>query len=431
MPRLVRPLTDTKIKNAKPKARAYKLSDGQGLFLLITSLGSKLWRLKYRYNGKENLLSLGRYPEIGLIEARDRRLECRKLLAQGIDPSTERKKQKQRHQGQRFVDLANQWWALNVDNWDSKHAQKIKSRLERHVFPYIGDIAITELTFHDIVAVKDHLEGQELTDVPKRCVQYISNICLHAVNLKLILANPADGVSKTLKSHVVEHRPALPLHLLPQFLKDLTASDPEQKSVRHLGLRLLILTFLRNRELRTGRWSEIDFANQLWRIPAERMKGKKGKKRGHLIPLSNQAINILERIRSLHQNPDIIFPVEQGWKNEYLHENVWGDLLDKLGYREPTAHGFRTVVASLLVEQKFSVDAIEYQLSHAVKKDVHGTYTRLADFMDERRRMMQWWADYLDALEHDLPQSPIPPQQPGGIPSLQTHGSIEMLKNGV
>ncbi|MEH6637669.1 MAG: integrase arm-type DNA-binding domain-containing protein [Porticoccaceae bacterium] len=389
-------LTIPAVKNAKPSEKQWKLSDGGGLYLLIQPKGGKYWRLKYRYQGKEKVLALGVYPETTLALAREGRDRARVLLGNGTDPSLVRKQRKRAgriNSENTFEALALDWIEQQRGRWSIGHTERVIQSLESDVFPHIGYRAISELTPPDILEVVRKVESRDALDVAGRILQRCGAIFRYAVQTGRAQTNPASELKGVLKTRKVEHRAAITRAELPQLLRDVATY--EGYLITRLALKLLILTFVRPGELRFARWDEFDLEARVWRIPGERMKMKTE----HLVPLSRQAIDLLEQLKPITGHYDLLFSGERG-QLKPISENTMTYALYRMGYKSrATAHGFRTTASSILNEEGFNPDAIERQLSHLERNQVRGAYTKHAEYLKDRTRMMQWWADYLDQLE--------------------------------
>lgn len=401
------PLTDTQVRQAKPQDRDQWMSDQAGLRLLIKTNGSKYWRWKYRYQGKQKTLALGVYPEVSLKKARESVLDAKALLKRGVDPSFERKKKRQgrlQEQADVFSSLAKEWWEHQKGTWTAKHANRVWKRFENDVFPIIGDSSIQAILTKDLIEVLRIIESRDALDVASRVAQDLNRIFRFGVQTGRIKSNPASDLKGILKTRKVMHQPSLPREELPRFFKDL---DDYRKTGRPLtvyAIELLLLTFVRSIELRGARWSEFDLENSLWRIPAERMKMKTE----HLVPLSVQSISVIQRVHSISGQYDLLFPSERIRTNP-MSDNTMRKAIFTMGYdglsigkSKAVPHGFRATASSILNEQGFNPDAIERQLAHQERNGVRAAYTHHARYMDERRKMMQWWADYLGDCSNNL-----------------------------
>lgn len=399
-------LTDVKVRNAKPADKPVKLTDGNGMHLLIHPNGSKYWRLQYRFAGKQKLLALGVYPAVSLADARNRRDDARRLIAAGIDPSEKKKTEKAEQSGAlAFESVARDWHASNI-NWSETHAERVLNSLTNHVFPVIGKRNITDLKTRDLLQPIKAAEKSGHLEIAARLQQRITAIMRYAVHNSIIDSNPAQDLAGAIATAKRVHRPALPFERITELLSRIESYRGRQ--LTRLAVRLTLLTFVRSSEMRFARWSEIDFKNALWTIPAERdeLQGVKHSSRGskmktpHLVPLSKQAIATLREIQKLSGDQEIIF-IGDHYAYKPMSENTVNNALRKMGYDTKTevcGHGFRSMACSALIESGlWSKDAVERQMSHQERNNVRAAYIHLAEHLDERRLMLQWWADYLDA----------------------------------
>ena len=395
------PLTSIQINHIQPQAKDYWLSDEKGLRLLVKVNGAKYWRLKYRFGGKQKTLALGVYPEVSLKEARIARDDARLSIRQGIDPSRQKqlvKRQRMYDEQTRFSVLALAWWEHQKDVWTEKHAQKVWSRLRDNCFRDLDVRPMESVTPQDIIYVVKHIESRNALDVASRVLQDIRRVFRYGVQQGILSHNPATELSGVIKPRKSQHRASLPAGELGQFLRDLDGYPETGRLVTKLAIELLVLTFVRPGELRGARWDELDFEKALWRIPAERMKmGSE-----HLVPLSRQALSVIEELAPITRQYDLLFPSERK-RHEPMSDNTMRKAMFTLGYdgntrgkSRATPHGFRANASSILNEQGFNPDAIERQLSHMERNNVRAAYTHHARYLDERATMMQWWADYLD-----------------------------------
>jgi integrase len=384
-------LSDSAARNAKPRAKAYKVSDGDGLFLLVMPSGSKYWRLKYFFGAKEKLLAVGVYPEISLSEARERRGQARKLLAAGIDPADAKREAKRllmQKQHDTFEAVAREWHSNRLSKWTSKHGSKILKRLESHVFGRIGTRPIAEITALDLLSVMRKIE-EHGGEIAHRLLQVCGQVFNYAVVTGRAQSNPALSLRGALKPVVKNNHAYIKPNELSEYLKNLKAyaGSPQTK----LALKFLLLTFVRTSELRGAAWSEIDLDKSEWRIPAERMKMRET----HIVPLSRQAIEVLKELRPLSGQWHYVFP-NQHKPSGQMSENTMLYALYRMGYHSrATGHGFRSTASTVLNEHGFPPDVIERQLAHGDRDKVRAAYNH-AQYLPERRKMMQWWADYLD-----------------------------------
>lgn len=412
-------LTDIKAKNAKPLEKEYKLTDGFGMFLRVTPKGSKYWQMAYRFEGKQKLFSIGVYPAVSLSDARQRRDEARRLLAQGIDPNAKKQAEVKELKAKRdntrsFRTVAKAWFATKT-KWSDDYGDAVWKRLETYVFPVIGDKDVAELDTGDLLVPVKKVEALGYLEVAMRIQQYITAILRHAVQQKLIRHNPAYDMEGAVQKPQTEHRPALELEEIPQLLNKIAEYKGRRLTI--LAIQLNLMIFIRSSELRFARWSEIDFKSKLWVIPEQReaienvkhsTRGAK-MKRKHFVPLCKQAMKILKEIRQLTyeegQDDGLIFT---GCYDSFkpMSENTINKALRNMGYntkQDICAHGFRTLACSALIESGlWSEDAVELQMSHKESNSVRAAYTHKAKHLEQRRLMLQWWADFLDANSNDM-----------------------------
>ncbi|HHE6969310.1 TPA: tyrosine-type recombinase/integrase [Escherichia coli] len=412
-------LTDIKAKNAKPLEKEYKLTDGFGMFLRVTPKGSKYWQMAYRFEGKQKLFSIGVYPAVSLSDARQRRDEARRLLAQGIDPSAKKQAEVKELKAKRdntrsFRTVAKAWFSTKT-KWSDDYGDAVWKRLETYVFPVIGDKDVAELDTGDLLVPVKKVEALGYLEVAMRIQQYITAILRHAVQQKLIRHNPAYDMEGAVQKPQTEHRPALELEEIPQLLNKIAEYKGRRLTI--LAIQLNLMIFIRSSELRFARWSEIDFKSKLWVIPEQReaienvkhsTRGAK-MKRKHFVPLCKQAMKILKEIRQLTyeegQDDGLIFT---GCYDSFkpMSENTINKALRNMGYdtkQDICGHGFRTLACSALIESGlWSEDAVELQMSHKESNSVRAAYTHKAKHLEQRRLMLQWWADYLDASRNGM-----------------------------
>lgn len=400
-------LSDTKVRSAKSEDKAYKLTDGNGLFLLVHPNGSKYWRFRYRFGGKEKMLAFGVYPDVSLANAREKRDEARKLVASGVDPSEKRKevKEEQQKEFNTFEKVARDWHATNK-KWSEGHSHRVLKSLEDNIFAAIGKRNIAELKTRDLLEPIKAVEISGRLEVAARLQQRVTGIMRYAVQSGLIDYNPAQDMAGAVATGKRVHRAALELKRLPEFLQRI--DDYKGRPLTKLAVKLTLLVFIRSSELRFARWNEIDFDNAMWTIPAERevIEGVKHSHRGskmrttHLVPLSRQAIEILKQIYQFSGNHELIFIGDHNPRKP-MSENTVNNALRVMGYDTKTevcGHGFRTMACSSLIESGlWSKDAVERQMSHQERNSVRAAYIHKAEHIEERRLMVQWWADYLDA----------------------------------
>ena len=385
------PLNDRQIKHSKPKDKPYKLTDGNGLYLHITPAGGKLWKLDYAIDGKRKTLSIGKYPHLSLVEAREAAENARKMKAQGIDPSQAKQQAKAERQAallNTFEHIARDWHQNNISRWKPNHAQRIMRYLEKDVFPYIGSSPIQELRVAHIKKVLDAITARGVAETAEKIRQWINKIFNYALMLERVDGNPASALVGYIQPQTTEHMPALPREELTEFYRRLLQVDAEPQN--RLCLMLLVLCFPRNTEIRGGEWKEINWQTKTWTIPASRMK----RPREHLIPLSDWAMELLQELHQLTGKGRFMFP-NRNTISGYISENTLGNILNRIGYKGiATPHGFRSLASSILNEQGFNPDAIERQLAHVEENKIRAAYNR-AEYLAERTEMMQWYSDYL------------------------------------
>ncbi len=388
-------LTETKIKAAKPRDKAYKLTDGGGLTLLVTPNGSKLWRLRYRFRSVENMLSLGAFPEVGLALARERRDDARKLLARDVDPSAARAEQKAA-QSDVFEVVAREW--LDKQQLAAVTIAKAQWILESFVYPGIGQRPINEVTAAEVLRVLRGIESRGFHETAHRARQRISQVLRYATATGRADRDVTHDLRGALTAVPTRHRAAIiDPRKVGELLRAIDGYDG-QPAVTY-ALRLAPLLFVRPGELRAAEWTEFDVeANEpLWRIPAEKMKTGVQ----HIVPLARQAVALLTALRPLTGYSRYLFPSLRT-PDRCLSDAAIGAALRRLGYskEEASAHGFRTTASTLLNELGHNADVIERQLAHVPSDKVRSAYNR-AERLAERRKMMQAWADYLDGLRAD------------------------------
>lgn len=385
------PLTDTAIRNAKPAEKDSKLFDGGGLFLLVKPTGARWWRLKYRIDGREKLLSLGVYPAVSLKDAREQRDDAKRLIARGIDPSAQRQATKA-EKADTFEAVAREWFAKMAPTWAAGHAEKVMRRMELYLFPWIGSRPIGKLTAPDLLNCLRRVESRGKHDTALRAKQNAGQVFKYAVATGRADRDPSGDLRGALTPPVRAHYATITdpaeigglLRALDGYSGTFTVA---------CALKLAPLVFTRPGELRKAEWSEFDLDGAQWRIPGARMKSRAP----HIVPLSTQAVAILRELQPLTGAGRYLFPGRSG--SGHVSENTFNAALRRLGYDSGqfTAHGFRAMASTLLNEQGWSRDAIERQLAHGERDKVRAAYNH-AQHMQERQRMMQAWADYLDQL---------------------------------
>ncbi|MDR6916599.1 integrase [Pseudomonas sp. 3296] len=418
MSRTTAPLSDSACRSAKPTDRAYKLFDGDGLYLLVQPNGRKGWRLRYvKPDGREGLTSFGSYPVVGLADARNKRLEVKRMLAKGIDPIETKHQTKTQAaiKGRTFESAALDWHKAMSAKWAPGHAKTVLSRLKSHVFPLIGARSIVDLDTHDLMQPLEAIQKRGTIDVALRVQNYLQSIMREAKRARQIAANPASDLEGLIKAPRVIHRPALSLSRLPELQERIDTY--RGRALTRLTVMLSLHVFVRSSELRFARWSEFDLKRGTWEIPDTRtaLDGVPFSTRGtkmagdiHLVPLSPQAVALLEQIHALTGEFDLVFAGDaKPWKP--MSENTVNSALRKMGYdtkAEICGHGFRSMACSALIESGlWSETAIERQMSHKERNNVRAAYIHKAEFIEERRLIMNWWSRYLEVnrQEHVTP----------------------------
>lgn len=400
------PLTEMQVRNAKPKDKAYKLFDGGGLFLHVQPNGSRIWRLKFRQpGGKENLLTFGPYPEITLQDAREKRLEARRLMLQGVNPARHRDDAK-RLQAERaantFEKIAREWYANKVPTWSERTAKNMIVRLQADIFPSIGTRPITDLKHRDIIDTLRKIEERGATEIAKRLKAVCSQIFSYAIQCGLTERNLVADMKDVLKTRRASHFAAIDADELPAFLTSLERNEARMFEPTRIAVRLMLLIFVRTSELIETPWSEIDLEKGEWIIPWQRMK--RGKltvnpdTTNHHVCLSRQALALLRELHAITGGAKYLFPNQRDPKKP-ISNNTILVALERMGYKgRMTGHGFRALAMSTIKERLgYRHEVVDRQLAHAPRDKVASAYDR-AQFLAERRKMMQDWADYIDSL---------------------------------
>jgi len=393
MPRRTAPLTNTEIKNAKPKTREYSLADGDGLLLRIKTNGSRLWIFNYSkpYTKKRTNLSFGKYPDLSLADARHRRAEARSLLAKDIDPKTHKHEERVKASIAEKSTLrlvAIEWFKVKRSKVSNDHADDIWRSLEKYTFSLIGDFPITKITAPITIAALKPLEAQGKLDTVKRQCQRINEVMAFAMNVGLIQQNPLLGIKDAFLMPKTTNMPTLSPSELPAFMKNLNQASIKFET--RCLIEFQLHTMVRPSEAPGACWAEIDLDAKLWTIPEERMK----KKRRHRIPLTPQMINLLDVMALRTGHRQHIFP---GHRNPRLSmgSQTANMAIRRMGYGgKLVAHGLRSLASTILNEAQFPSDAIEVALAHVDKNKTRKDYNK-AEYLDPRREMMCWWSDYI------------------------------------
>lgn len=389
-------LNDTQCRNSKPQQKPYFVGDSMGLGLYIRPSGVKSWQYRYRSStGKTQTLTYGQYPALSLKEARDRHAPTHQMVKDGIDPRLEIKKanlSKQLHNENTFEKVARRWHDKKKGQWTDKYAKTIIHRLETDVFQHIGDIPIGDVTPHMLINIMETIEKRGVYEIQRRVLQYISQVFRFALPAKLVERDYTIEIFDTLAPTRSQNYACIKPEEFPEFLRRFYQNEGRSYDITNAALEMMMLTFLRTEELLFGRWEEVDWNKKRWVIPAERMKMK----RDHIVPLSNQALKVLERLKVINGSREYIFaslnkPKQPISKNTVLHA------LYRMGYKgRMTGHGFRSLATTVALEElRYPKAVIEMQLSH-VKGDVHGFAYDRAQYLDDRIKMMQDWSNHID-----------------------------------
>ncbi|WP_186143722.1 tyrosine-type recombinase/integrase [Burkholderia gladioli] len=396
MPARTAPLTEMQVRKAKPAEKSYRLADGKGLYLEVMPNGSKYWRMKYRFDGKEKRAAFGVYPEVSLAEARQACLAARKLLASGTDP-TEQKREVKRARAieasSSFESVAREWFESQKDGWTEVYADKVINSLEVDVFPRIGTKPIRDIEAPAMLEILRAIEARGVRETAKRVLQRSRAVFQYGIMTGRCSRNPAadiDAETVLKKGPGVQHMARVKPVEIPQLMRDIEAYSGDRITL--LALRFMALTFVRTKEMITAGWAEIDEKAAEWRIPAERMKMRDP----HIVPLSRQALETLAELRQLNGDKRYIFYSVQG--RSHISNNTMLFALYRMGYKSRmTGHGFRGLAATVLRELGYSRDVVDRQLAHAERNQVTAAYVH-AEYLPERRKMMQHWADHLDEI---------------------------------
>ncbi|AOJ26387.1 integrase [Burkholderia seminalis] len=388
---------DIQVRNAKASAAPYKLTDGNGMFLLVQPNGAKYWRLSYRFLGKQKTLALGVYPAVTLATARKKRDEAREQIAAGIDPGEAKKDAKRAAEiaaANSFEAVAREWFDSRRPGWSDGYAEKVLNSLEVDVFPKIGPRPITEIDSPQMLSIVRKVEARGVRETAKRILQRSRAVFQYGIMTGRCSRNPAadiDAQTVLKKGPGVQHMARVKATEIPQLMRDIDAYQGDL--VTRLALRLMALTFVRTTEMIRAEWSEFDETAAEWRVPPERMKMRDP----HIVPLSRQALEVLAQLRALNGQHRFVFYSVQG--RSHISNNTMLYALYRMGYKSRmTGHGFRGLAATALRELSFGRDVVERQMAHAERNQVTAAYVH-AEYLPERRRMMQVWGDHLDRLK--------------------------------
>ncbi len=409
---MTRELSDLKCRKAAPKAKPYRIADRGGLALLVTPEGGKLWRWKYRFDGKQKQMAFGKYPDVSLVKARDYHFQARQLLANGVDPMAVRKVAKEEKKiaaievkqpkGLTFEDLTRAWFKWWKADKDEKHAKNVEARVEGDLIAKLGSKLPQEITRMELVKLTQEVDARGARDIARRNLQFVRRIYEFGMDNGLLdqnTMNPAAGIQpdRILTRVVEENFAHLPIGEVPALLRKMR--DYDGGALTRLAMELLSLTFLRTSELIGGLWSEIDWEEKMWRLPKERMKGRQGLQKPHIVPLSTQSITLLRRLHVITGESGRLFPISTGGAGA-MSNNTILKALERMGYKgRMTGHGWRSIASTYLHENGFDHEHIELQLAHSKQDKVSGAYN-YANYLEPRTRMMQAWADVLDQLRN-------------------------------
>jgi integrase len=391
------PLSDAACRNARTSDRPVKISDAAGLHLLVKPSGSKLWRLSYRYGGKQKTLALGAYPTVSLLEARRRRDKAKEQLAAGVDPSQAKKEEKRVAKigaANHFEGIAREWFAARRASWVPSYSDRLMRRLGADIFPSIGAKPVSSIEPPELLIMIRGIERRGAIVLAKRLLQVTGQIFRFAIATGRAQRDPTQDLRGALQSPGPQkHRAALKPADLPTFVRAVEGYAGDRSTA--LGLKLVLHTFVRSAEARFATWSEfegLDGPLPLWRIPAHRMKARTE----HLVPLSAQVVAMLQELKKLTSASEYVFPSPA--KRGVISENTWIYAIYRLGYHSRlTVHGLRGTASTILNEQGFNRDWIERQLAHTERNGVRAAYNS-AEWLSDRRAMMRWWSNYLDSV---------------------------------
>ena len=389
-------LTELAVRNAKCVSKRKKLSDGGSMYLELHPNGGKYWRKNYQFQKKEKTLALGVWPQTSLVEARHKRDEAKMLLKSGKDPNLEKKKLKSNavlDQGNSFGSISEEWFERMQHEWSEDYFHDSKRAFELHVLPYLKEVPISEIEHAEIKSVLSRMEEQRKFVAAKKVLQKLDRIFRFANRNDYCKHNPVILLKDDIITPKKKNQPALEESDLPEFLKKL--DDINVYITTKMGLRMVMLTLTRTKEIRHSTWDEFDLETDkpLWRIPADRMKMN----RDHMVPLSSQAVKVLKKVKRFSRGDQFVFE-QQNNPKKHMSENTMLYAMYRMGYHgKATVHGFRATASTILNEKGFRSDVIELLLAHVEKNQVRAAYNR-AEYLDERKKILQWWADHLDEI---------------------------------
>ena len=407
MAKRIVPLVPKQIDNAKPKDSTYTLFDGSGLYLEIAPTGSKFWRMKAKLNGKAMRLSFGKYPDVSLAQARKKRDEARKLIAEGKDPREEKKARIEAEKARTeytFEKIARDWFDCRLSEWRENTARKCIRGLERDVFPILGNQPISDITHQQIIDILKTVE-KRAPETANRLKATLGRIYSHAIQRNIIKHNLVSDLTDVLNRYEKGHHAAIKPEEMPEFLRILDRQ--EMTFATRVAVNLMMLVFLRTDELIGATWSEIDLDNGVWIVPWQHMKMGKRKinpvKEDHRIDLPRQARHLLQELREKNERQEwthdsqYLFPGQRN-KERHMSNNTILKALERMGYKgKMTGHGFRTLAVSVLEEKGYRREVLDRQLAHKERNKIQAAYFR-AEFIKERKELLQVWADHIDSI---------------------------------
>ncbi|EDU6485784.1 tyrosine-type recombinase/integrase [Salmonella enterica subsp. enterica serovar Gaminara] len=388
------PLTDAKVRALKPREKTYRLGDAGGLYVEVATNGSRYWRMKYRVAGKEKRLAFGVYPDVSLADAREKRDAAKKILAAGGDPGETKKSEKlaqKLNAENTFEAVAREWHQTKADRWSLRYRDEIIDTFEKDIFPYIGKRPIADIKPMELLEALRKMEKRGALEKMRKVRQRCGEVFRFAIITGRANYNPAPDLASALATPKKVHFPFLTANELPYFLNDLAGYTGS--IITKTATQIIMLTGVRTQELRFARWEDIDFETKLWEIPAEVMKMK----RPHIVPLSEQVIALFKQLEPISKHHPLVFIGRNDPRKPISKESI-NQVIELLGYKgRLTGHGFRHTMSTILHEQGFNSAWIETQLAHVDKNAIRGTYNH-AQYLDGRREMMQWYADYIGEL---------------------------------
>ncbi|MBP8812268.1 MAG: tyrosine-type recombinase/integrase [Laribacter sp.] len=386
-------LSDTKVRQAKPQEKVYRIADARGLAIEIRPTGQKIWRYRFRLDGKANMFTIGEYPSVSLSEARKKLEEARELVSKGINPNTAKKTDiasRIEENANTFRVVADDWIQTNT-HWSDTYRKQVRKTLEVDIFPCFGDLPIREISSAQVLAMLNGIIKRNAPLVARNARQWAGAVFRHGITTLRCETDPTQPLNGVIKVGKVNHHRPLKPETLPGFLKALYAY--KGYGIAKPAAQLMMLTFVRTIEIRRAEWSDIDLENGVWRIPPEKMKMRTE----HIVPLSRQSIAILRELQSLTGHHLYVFPNTRR-PHEAITSTTINRVIEYMGYKGiVSGHGFRSTASTILHELGYPEKVIELQLAHMERNKVKAAYNH-AQHMEERRKMMQDWADYLDQL---------------------------------